>query len=153
MKFTLLFGLCLINLIHGKYLLVDVDDTQNNPIEPNGNRCIHPPCDDTQNSQITPNENRCIHPPCDDTENSQIQPNENRCFNYPWCQGGKRRGCIPHGGKCSGKTMFSINIEFSARNSESGPQCCAGSSCVKGLCIQRKMNINGAGKVLRKGKK
>ena len=72
MNFSLLFGLSLINLLHGKYLLVDVDNTQNNPIVPNANRCAWPPCypppridmDDTQNSQIEPKENRCRYPPC-----------------------------------------------------------------------------------------
>ena len=44
MKFNLLFGFCFINFIHGNYLLVDVDDTQNAPIESNENRCRYPPC-------------------------------------------------------------------------------------------------------------
>ena len=134
MNFSLLFGLCVINLIHGKYLLVGVDDTQNNPIEPKGNRCKYPPCIwwPKWHPQIESNEHLCIYPPC--------RPSA-------------PRGCIPHGGKCSGKTMFSINIEFSARNSESGPQCCSGSTCVNGLCIQPKINFNGSSKVLRKGKK
>ena len=37
MNFSILLGLCVINLIHGKYLLVEVDDRQNNSMEPNGN--------------------------------------------------------------------------------------------------------------------
>ena len=35
MNFYLFFGLCFINLIQGKYLLVDVEDQQNIKIEPN----------------------------------------------------------------------------------------------------------------------
>ena len=35
MNFYLLFGLCFINLIQGKYLLVDVEDQENTKIETN----------------------------------------------------------------------------------------------------------------------
>ena len=34
MNFTFLLGLCLFNLIHGKYLLVDVDDQQVRELTP-----------------------------------------------------------------------------------------------------------------------
>ena len=72
MKLSLFFGIYFINIIHGKYLLVDVDDMRNHPTELNGNRCRWPPCypppqidvEDTQNSPIKPNENRCRYPPC-----------------------------------------------------------------------------------------
>ena len=94
MNFSLLFGLCVINLIHGKYLLVDVDDTQNTPIEPNGNRCAWPPCypppridvEDTQNPQKEANENRCRYPPC----RPSAPMKDSKCF-PPWRCIGLRR--------------------------------------------------------------
>ena len=127
MNFSLLFGLCVINLIHGKYLLVDVDGTQNNPIEPNGNRCAWPPCypppridvEDTQNPQREPNENRCrpgMNPPCIPSAPME----ESKCFPPRRCIGVRRMkdsACVPLGNKC-----------------ESTRQCCSG-GCVFGICI------------------
>ena len=40
MNFKFFCGLFCINLIHGKYLLVDVDDQQDTVIKPNGKRCM-----------------------------------------------------------------------------------------------------------------
>ena len=102
MSFSLLFGLCVINLIHGNYLLVDVDGTQNNPIEPNGNRCAWPPCypspridvEDTQNPQKEPNENRCRYPPCRPSapmKDSTCIPLGNKCESTRQCCSG---GCV-----------------------------------------------------------
>ena len=42
MNFTFLLGLCLFNLIHGRFLLVDVDDQQVREQKPPAPRCIPP---------------------------------------------------------------------------------------------------------------
>ena len=129
MKFSLLFGFCFINLINAKYILVDVDDTQNNSIEPNGNHCRRPPCypppridfDDTQNSPMKPNENRCIYPPC---RPSPLM---------------KHFMCISPGGRCSMTTT-----------------CCKGHICMDydgfGFCLLPRVNIGGSGQIDNKGK-
>ena len=113
MNFSLLFGLILINLLHGKYLLVDVDNTQqNNPIVPIANRCAWPPCypssridmDDTQNSQIEPKENRCRYPPCRPSapiKNSPCIPVGDTCVNSRQC--------------CSGTCLIGECIIFARR--------------------------------------
>ena len=57
MKTFVLFGLLLIPLINGKYLLVQVDDNQPDNLEPTGKdnpmtRCAWPPCPDVEDDQM-----------------------------------------------------------------------------------------------------
>ena len=96
MNFSLLLGLCLFNLIHGKYLLVDVEDQQAPP------RIEEP------------------KPPAP--------------------------ACIPPKGKCFTKTKFSISVEFSARSVKGPAECCEGYTCVGGMCLKPRINIDGLNK-------
>ena len=113
MNFSLLFGLCVINLIHGKYLLVGVDDTQNNPIEPKGNRCKYPPCIwwPKSHPQLEPNVNLCRHPPC--------RPSAPM----------KDSTCIPLGGKCESARQCCVGT-------------CEGGGCIIGVRRSEGKNIS-----------
>ena len=97
MNFSILLGLCLFNLIHGRYILVNVDDQQ-----------VREP-----------------KPPAPT--------------------------CIPPKGKCFYKTKLSVSIEFSARSvkdtSRILKECCQGYTCVSGMCLKPRINIDGSGKM------
>ena len=56
--------------------------------------------------------------------------------------------CIHPGGKCLGKTKLSINIEFSARSFRGPAECCQGYTCVSGMCLKPRINIDGLGKMI-----
>ena len=99
MNFSFLLVLCLFNLIHGRYLLVDVDDHQvrDHPTLP------PPRIQETKAPPPT-----CIHPR----------------------------------GKCYSKTKFSISFEFSARSVKGPAECCPGYTCVSGMCLNPRINLD-----------
>jgi len=93
MNFCSLLGLCLFNLIHGKYLLVNFDEQQvREPKAP-------------------------------------------------------APTCIPPKGKCFTKTKLSISLDFSARNVKIPTECCQGYTCVSGMCLKPRINIDGLEKM------
>jgi len=99
MNFSFLLVLCLFNLIHGRYLLVDVDDQQV--------RELTPPPPRIQETKPPP-----------------------------------KPACIQPGGKCLSKTKFSISIEFSARSIKGPSECCKGYTCVSGMCLNPRINLD-----------
>ena len=92
MNFSLFLGLCLFNLIHGRYLLVDVDDQQ--------------------------------APPRIEVPKPPVP------------------SCIPPKGKCFTKTKLSISFEFSARSVKRPAGCCKGYTCVSGMCLNPRINLD-----------
>ena len=147
MNFKIILGLCLVSFNQGKYLLVDIEDHENSVVEPSENRCTMPPCPEWGRwpkqqdlpTPIPPKQNRSTWTPYPEwfrwTKQQDlptpIPPKQNR------------HRCIPSGGKCSYKNKFSISIEFSFRSSKELMQCCEGYTCVSGLCMKPRINING----------
>ena len=111
MHFGIIFGLFVIQLASGKYLLVEVDELgYRNPSDPlDPKPCIGLGC-----------------PPCP----NGCAPVPTTTPPPPVCSGP---------GDCCGPTCpkykkVSITFEFSFRSSRAGPKCCAGLRCLGGAC-------------------
>ena len=120
MIFKFLLGLCLVNLIKGEYLLVDIEDHENSVVDPSENRPRS----------------------WGEWDVEWLEWKQQQDLPKPIPPSQKRRRCIPSGGKCFTKSKFSISVEFSFRSSRKR-LCCEGYTCVSGVCMKPRINISG----------